>query len=163
MFRSAFHRIPQVGTVFQCATFHAGRETMPPLRLPFSETIFPACALCPCPLSPCRASVAFPVSPGCGLPAWSVFCLAGLQWFPRGRLLPYAGRCSPLSASLPCCYRKENRGSRRCWQLRWLPSLSAFLPVFLSMRQVKHTLKPHYLPISLSILLQVPLLETGTT
>ena len=28
----------------------------PPLRLPFSETIFLACALCPCLLSPCCAS-----------------------------------------------------------------------------------------------------------
>ena len=34
----------------------------PPLRLPFSETIFPACALCPCPRSPCRAFAAFRVS-----------------------------------------------------------------------------------------------------
>ena len=70
-----------------------------PLQLPLSETIFPPCVSLPYPLSPCRAFAAFPVSPGCGLPAWSVSYLAGLRWFPRGRLPPYAGRCSPFPAS----------------------------------------------------------------
>lgn len=50
-----------------------------PLRLLFSETIFP-----PCLLSPCCASVAFPVSLGCDLPVWFVFGFAGLRWFSRG-------------------------------------------------------------------------------
>ena len=68
----------------------------PPLRLPFSETIFPACALCPCRLFPCRASAAFPVSPGCGLPAWAVSYLAGFDGFLVVGYLPMQGGVLPF-------------------------------------------------------------------
>ena len=71
----------------------------PPLRLPLSETIFPPYASLPCRLSLCRAFAAYPTVVGYGRSAWSVFCLAGLRWFPRGRLPPYAGRCSPFPMS----------------------------------------------------------------
>ena len=71
----------------------------PPLRLPFSETIFPVCALFPCPPSPFGASAAYPTVVGCGRSAWSVSCLAVPLSFPRGRLPPYAGRCSPFPMS----------------------------------------------------------------
>lgn len=52
---------PQNGKAFPCAAFHAGRGTMPPLRLSFSRTIFPPCASSTFPLSPRRTSAAFSV------------------------------------------------------------------------------------------------------
>lgn len=115
------HRIPQGGRGFRYGAFHGNRETMPPpLRLPFQKRYFllvPCVLVCYLPAVLCCISRISRLWSACMVCILSCRASMVSSWSATSLCRAVFSLSSVLTLLLP----KENRRSRRCWRLRWLP------------------------------------------